>query len=128
MKKNLSLVLVLTAIFTFAVSMNAYAIGWKKATTPDDVLNFLNGTGSYQGSVTSPKICAVNKGNYIEFYVFYKGKSKRPGRWGWKKSTTADDVKNFIDGTGAYSVGVKKAEICAVNKGRFIEYYIFYQK
>ena len=46
--------------------------GWKLATTPDDVMNFLNGTGAYKTPVKDAKICSVWKDNHLEFYVFYQ--------------------------------------------------------
>jgi hypothetical protein len=41
---------------------------WKKATTPDDVMNFINGTGAYKSPVKEAEICVVG----LEYYVFYK--------------------------------------------------------
>ena len=51
-----------------------------------------------------------------------------PSNWGWKKATDPDDVMNFLNGKGAYSTPVKKAQICAVWKGSHIEFYVFYKK
>jgi hypothetical protein len=46
--------------------------GWKKAMTIDDAWNFINGTGAYEKPVKDFAICAVNKTNYEEFFVFYR--------------------------------------------------------
>lgn len=46
--------------------------GWKMATDPDDVKNFLGGEGSYSTPVKEAKVVAVNKNTYTEYYVFYK--------------------------------------------------------
>lgn len=45
--------------------------GWKKATDPDDVMNFLSGTGAYDRPVASAEVVAVSMPTYTEFYVFY---------------------------------------------------------
>jgi hypothetical protein len=122
------LVLLLTVLLMASLSISAQEWGWKKATTPDDVNNFLNGTGAYKRAIAEAKICAVNKGEYLEFYVFYRGFVEAPGKWGWKKATTPDDAYNFINGKAPYTAPVKKAEICSVNKGTYLEFYVFYQK
>ncbi len=104
--------------------------GWKLATDPDDVMNFLNGTGAYQRPVTAARIAAMEKEGHTEYYVFYQ---RVPGSppitgWGWKKATDADDVMNFLNGTGAYQQPVKNCEICAVRKAAHVEFYVFYTR
>jgi len=76
--------------------------GWKLATSPDDVLNFLNGVGAYGTPVSAARICAMWKGNHAEFYVFYqRHRSAAPGRgWGWKLATDPEDVRCFLNGFG----------------------------
>ncbi|MFX1295273.1 MAG: C25 family cysteine peptidase [Promethearchaeota archaeon] len=103
--------------------------GWKKSTDPNDVINFLNGSGAYQNPVKDAKICAVWKGNYAEFYVFYQRgtPSQPPNKYGWKKSTEPNDVINFLNSVGAYKNPVKDAEICAIQKVKYAEFYVFYQ-
>ena len=128
-KKLISKFIILVTVFlTVSFCSNAQGWGWKKATTVDDVHNFINGTGAYKKAVAEPKISAVNKGDNIEFYVFYKGYLNTTGNWGWKKSESVDDVHKFINGIAPYSGAVMKAEICSVNKGTYLEFYIFYKK
>ncbi|MGB7539433.1 MAG: hypothetical protein WBM17_12915 [Anaerolineales bacterium] len=103
--------------------------GWKKATDPDDVMNFLNGTGAYGNPVKAARICAVSRPAWNEFFAFYQsGTARTKGGWGWKLATDPDDVMKFINGTGPYRAPVKDALICAVSKGSHDEYYVFYRK
>ncbi|WDP87083.1 MAG: hypothetical protein HUN05_19730 [Desulfobacter sp.] len=53
--------------------------GWKKATDPNDIKNFLGGIGAYKHPVKEAKVVAVKKKTYTEFYVFYKRALKKPG-------------------------------------------------
>jgi hypothetical protein len=122
------LIVLLTVLLAATLGVSAQEWGWKKATTVDDVYNFLNGTGAYKRAVAEAKICAVAKGEYLEFYVFYQGFVEPPGNWGWKKASTVDDVYNFLNGTGAYKAPIKRAEICSVNKGTYLEFYVFYKR
>jgi hypothetical protein len=46
--------------------------GWKKATDPDDAVEFIHGTSPYRGAVTDSLIFAVSKGTHDEFYMFYR--------------------------------------------------------
>lgn len=108
----------------------AHAWGWKKATDPDDVMNFLNSKAPYQQKIKEAEITAVNKGSYIEFIIFYRSDNtaKTAGGWGWKKATDPDDVKDFLGGQGAYNHPVKEAEVVAVEKKTYTEYYVFYKR
>ena len=104
--------------------------GWKLATTPDDVMNFLNGTGAYQDPVGEARICLIWKVNHPEFYVFYrKAAADEPsGGWGWKLATTIDDAHNFVNGKGAYTRPVKDFKIAAMTQGPGMRFYIFYTR
>ena len=130
MKKALTrrVIILITVFLTGTFSVNAQGWGWKKATSVEDVHNFINGTGAYKKAIAEVKISAISKGDNIEFYVFYKGYTDTPGKWGWKKATTTEDAHNFINGAAPYTSPVKKVEICSVNKGTYLEFYIFYQK
>lgn len=104
--------------------------GWKRSETPNDVLNFINGTGAYQYPVKEAIISAVWKDNHMDFYVFYiRGTSEQPkGKWGWKKATSVEDAVNFLNGAGSYSAPIKEAKIAALQKKTQVEFYIFYQR
>jgi hypothetical protein len=104
--------------------------GWKRATSPDDVMNFLNTTAPYTQIIKRADITAVDKGSYIDFIVFYQpGDSSDPhGGWGWKKSTEPNDVKDFLSGDGAYNQPVVSAEIAAIDKQAYTEFYVFYTR
>lgn len=102
---------------------------WKLATDPDDVLNFLNGTGAYGSPAGEARISVIWKGNHSEFYVFYRPQpaSGSAGGWGWKLATEPDDVYNFLNGLGTYAEPVKDAQIAAMWKANHPEFYVFYQ-
>lgn len=106
--------------------------GWgcKRATSVDDALNFLNGVSPYQAPVKQVRICAFWDTDHPEFYVFYqKGAPADTGGWGWKKSTTPDDVRNFLSGSGGvYKRPVGEAQIAAFHKDNHDEFYVFYQR
>ena len=104
--------------------------GWKLATTPDDVMNFLNGTGAYENPVSEARIGVIWKENHTEFYVFYRKQSPdgAGGGWGWKLATEPDDVHNFLNGFGSYLQPVKDAHIAALWKVTHPEFYVFYQR
>ncbi len=104
--------------------------GWKLATTPDDVMNFLNGSGPYENPVSEARIGVIWKENHTEFYVFYRKQSPdgSGGGWAWKLATEPDDVHNFLNGFGSYLQPVKNAHIAALWKGSHREFYIFYQR
>ena len=104
--------------------------GWKRATSPDDVMNFLNTTPPYTQIIKRAEITAVDKDSYVDFIVFYQqGDSSDPhGGWGWKKSTEPDDVKDFLSGDGAYNQPVVSVEVAAINKQTFTEFYVFYTR
>lgn len=105
--------------------------GWKLATDPDDVLNFMNGLGSYSRPVKEAQIAAFWKENHYEFYVFYKSPALGehvPANWGWKLATDPSDAMNFLNGTNGYSHPVTTARITALEHDGQEEFYIFYQK
>jgi hypothetical protein len=102
--------------------------GWKKATTPDDVVKFLNGQSPFnQPPVVEARITAARQGNQIDFLVFYQpGKPGKAGAWAWKKSTTPDDAMDFLNGKAPYQHPVANAEIAAVKTGTTVDFFIFY--
>lgn len=103
--------------------------GWKLATSPDDALNFLNGTGAYEQPVSAARIGAIWKDGHAEFYVFYR-REVQPSpslSWGWKLATEPDDVLNFLRGSGGYANPVKDAQIAAFWRENHAEFYVFYQ-
>jgi len=107
-----------------------HAWGWKKATDPNDVMNFLNSKAPYKQKIKEAEITAVNKGAYLEFIVFYRPDQTAvsTGGWGWKKATDPTDVKNFLSGQGAYKRPVKEAKVVAVEKKSYTEDYVFYKR
>lgn len=104
--------------------------GWKKATDPTDVMNFLNAKAPYTQKIVDAEITLTDNGSFLEFIVFYHtGNALIPtGGWAWKKATDPDDVKNFLSGQGAYQTPVKKARVCAAWRKTYTEYYVFYIK
>ncbi|MGB9005030.1 MAG: hypothetical protein WCB96_04825 [Candidatus Aminicenantales bacterium] len=104
--------------------------GWKKATDPTDVMNFLNGTAPYTQKIIDAEITLTDNGKYLEFIIFYvPGNAMlQTGGWAWKKATDPDDVKNFLSGQGAYQAPVKKARVCAAWRNTYTEYYVFYKQ
>ena len=124
-KTSVRRLVVLVAVIALAASLSEAADwGWKKSTTPDDVMNFLNGKPPYQGAKNVAKITAANKGSFIEFIVFYQ--SGGTSGWGWKKSTTPDDAMNFLNGKPPYKP-LKVAEVASVNTATGTQFYIFYK-
>ena len=103
--------------------------GWKLATSPDDALDFLNGTGAYEQPVSTARICALWKDDHSEFYIFYRRDAQpTPAKsWGWKLATDPDDVRDFLSGAGAYAQPVKYAQIAAFWRENHAEFYVFYQ-
>jgi len=119
-------------IVLLAVPFSAQAAdwGWKKATDPNDVMNFLNATAPYTQKITDAEITLTDNGQFLEFIIFYHSGNPllSTGGWGWKKATDADDVKNFLSGLGAYQTPVKRAKVCAAWRKTYTEYYVFYKK
>ena len=104
--------------------------GWKRASDPTDVMNFLNAKAPYTQKITEAEITLIDNGTTLDFIIFYHtGSPLVPtGGWAWKKATTEDDVKNFLSGSGAYQTPVKKARVCAAWRRTYTEYYVFYRK
>ncbi len=127
---SLSLSLTITCVLGCNGCTEEKGWGWKRATKQDDVMNFLNTTEPYTQIIKRADITAIDKGSYVDFIVFYqKGDSSDPhGGWGWKKSTEPDDVKDFLSGDGAYNKPVVSAEIAAIKKQAFTEFYVFYTR
>ncbi|MCU0643955.1 MAG: T9SS type A sorting domain-containing protein [bacterium] len=102
---------------------------WKLATDIDDAHNYLNGKGAYSTPVLDARVTAVWTGTKISFYIFScKGTGGRFfGNWAWKRSESASDVHNFINGLGSYQNPVKDAEITAVYTGTQTLFYVFYR-
>ena len=118
----------LICIFVSQANAQGSGWGWKMATDPNDVKNFLNSKAPYTQKIRSAEITAVNKGSHIEFIIFYRsGKAtQKTGGWGWKKATDPNDVKDFLSGQGAYQEPVKEAKVVAMNMKTYTEYYVFF--
>lgn len=103
---------------------------WMKVTTPQQVYSHLNGSGPSPRPVEDARICVTWKDDHAEYYVFYKpGTPGHPAvRWGWKKSTTTDDVKDFLNGKGNYLYPVSTARIAAMKKNGAPEFHIFFKR
>ena len=104
--------------------------GWKLATDPDDVRDFLSGSGAYTHPVKNAQIAAFWRESYCEFYIFYQSPApdeKIPASWGWKLATDPTDAIKFLNGTDRYQHPVTMARIAAFEKGEHDEFYIFYQ-
>ncbi len=95
--------------------------GWKRATDIDDMLNFLNGAGTY-GQPREGTIGGLSPG---EILMFYRGGLAATSDWGWKLATTTEDAHAFLNGTGAYDQPVDDAKIFGATGGGF---YIFYRR
>ncbi|MEA2600088.1 MAG: hypothetical protein QOF89_1080 [Acidobacteriota bacterium] len=117
---------VLVALLLLAAGgAGAAGWGWKLATTPDDVMNFLNGTPPYKGAHNVVKITATNKGSNVEFIVFYQAGGTKG--WGWKRATTTDDALNFLNAKPPYKP-LKTAAVASANSAAgTTEFYIFYK-
>jgi hypothetical protein len=102
--------------------------GWKLAEDPDDVVNFLGGCGPYGHPVKAAQVTAMWNGASRDFHVFYQpGTADQPlGNWGWKLAPDADDVMNFLSGTGPYCQPVKEAHVAALWRDGGPEFYVFY--
>lgn len=102
--------------------------GWKLATDPDDVVNFLSGCGGYTQPIKDAHVTAMWGGGHTAFHCFYQpgDSSQMPASWGWKLSNDPDDVMNFLSGTGAYCQPVKDAHVAACVKDGAPEFYVFY--
>jgi hypothetical protein len=123
MAKRISVLLAL--LLLVAGGAGAAGWSWKKATTPEDVMNFLNGTPPYKGAHDVVKVTATNKGSHIEFIVFYQ--TGGTAGWGWKRAPTADDAMNFLSGKPPYKP-LKAAEVASANSAAgTTEFYIFYK-
>lgn len=102
-------------IFYAAASSNAPGRwGWKKSSDPDDVLNFLNGTGAYQHAVSTARVVGAGTVSPV-FYVFYQREAVGGAlaNWGWKKLSTAhiDDAQHFVNGEAPSTDPVPDFEI-----------------
>lgn len=74
--------------------------GWRQAASADDANNFLNRTGPYTGDpVAEAKFAYKANG---ELYLFYRG-SSADASWGWKQTTSPDDLHSFINGVESYA-------------------------
>jgi len=102
--------------------------GWKLATDPDDVINFLNGADPYGEPVADVQICAYWNGSYASFIVFYESAepSQASGGWGWKLATDPDDVMDFLNGTDPYGEPLANAQVCAYWNGTYASFVVFY--
>lgn len=111
----------------YAVDFNNW--GWKLASDINDADDFLNGEGAYSNPVLDARVTAVWTGSKISFYIFYtNGTGGRFfGNWGWKRSESASDVHDFLNGKGTYQDPVMDAEITAVYTGTQTIFYVFYR-
>ncbi len=116
--------------FTIAANAQELNWGWKLATDPDDVINFLNGRPPYRHKIKDAEITAANRGSHIEFFIFYRSDrmTDPTGGWGWKLANNIDDVKNFMRGEGNYGKPPGQAKIVAVRRNAYTDFYIFYKK
>lgn len=129
MKKKLFLLVSILVILIISKNLFSNDWVWKSSQTPEDVVNFLNGTGAYKYPAQKTKISAAWKNGNIEFTVVYKQEiNQQPkGQWLWKKATNPTDVHNCLNGLGAYKTPVKDAHIVIVWKNSYPEFYIFYK-
>lgn len=95
--------------------------GWKRATEIDDMHRFINGQKPYK----IPKSATLTAWNAHDIIAFYRDDKVGSPKWGWKLATTPDNALNFLNGTGAYSVPVKQAQVFNTSDS---EFYIFYRK
>lgn len=123
MAKRISMLVAL--LLLVAGGAGAAGWGWKLATTPDDVMNFLNGTPPYKGAHNVVKVTATNQRSHVEFIVFYKAGGTKG--WGWKRATAADDAMDFLNGKPPYKP-LKAAEVASANSAAgTAEFFIFYK-
>ena len=102
--------------------------GWKLASEPDEVINFLNGSPPFEHPVGEAHVTALWNGDYVAFHIFYRPgePGQPPGTWGWKLAADPDDAKNFLNGTGPYCQPPEEAQVMAVWKHDRLQFYIFY--
>ncbi len=103
--------------------------GWKRATSTDDLIDFVNGAGAYAVPVAEFRLSAARREGGVDFFVFYRRPTtgETPAPWGWKLATGVDDAHQFLNGTGAYQRPVHDAQIAAVLVGGAPHFYIVYQ-
>lgn len=65
------ILVVMMAVFVVPLPAQTSGWGWKKASDPDDVINFLGGQGAYTHPVKASKVVGVWKKTSTEYYVFY---------------------------------------------------------
>ncbi len=108
--------------------MTTEAWGWKLATDPDDVMNFINGCNGYDHPVKAAHVTAVRNGEQIAFHVFYQpgAPGQPPGHWGWKKSADPADAIAFLNGADPYCLAPEQAIVAAASQNGVPEFYIFY--
>lgn len=118
------------SVLVLGLGSQAGAWGWKSCPDQNDVMAFLNGTGSYQTPVKEARVCAYSKNNQKEFIVFYQHASSNlpKGKWQWKYASDPTDVMNLLNGTGAYKYPAAEAEVCALYHQNRPEFYVFYQQ
>lgn len=72
---------------------------WKRATSPDDALHFINGSGSYVDPVPGYEVGAIQRGSYVDSHVFYNR-----GTMIWLQSPLSDE--RFVSGETASLLAV----------------------
>ncbi len=76
--------------------------GWKLATTADDALQFLNGTGLYEHPVTAARIATAHRDHHDEHFIFYQRSTDMDPieDWRWQSVATEDEVRGAVDAKG----------------------------
>lgn len=106
---------------------------WMKVTTPQQVVNHLNGTGPTPRPVEDARICVAWKRDHAEYYIFYKpGLTGPTGEpvvpWEWRKLTAVDQVVDFLNGNETHHFPASAARITALENNGAFEYHIFLKR
>lgn len=135
-KKPIILITAICFLYLAAIPATGWSSGWgwKKATDPDDVLNFINGQSGYKQPVKTFEVAAAAKEHYTEFIVFYQFydvgeiQKKHLAAWGWKKALNLEDALAFLNGRGKYLQTVGSVKIVSVQEDTGTEYFVFYRR
>ena len=105
---------------------------WKRSSTPEDVLKFLNGTSPYDTPLDRAMVAAVWRGS-PDFYVFYQtavgNESQSFVPWELLIADSSTDALEWINGSQT-SRARGRVEICAAKpwpRGN-VKYYVFAKK
>lgn len=107
-----------------------YDWSWKFASNIDDVYNFVNSSGSYEG-LEKPLVFSFAADADNAITVLYRkpgqGEVDNDYKWGWKKALDIDDAYNFVNGFGEeYGDPVEDFVVYGV-QGNPPPFYIFYR-